>query len=146
MRRDYVLLMGCTLLTFSSVIAQNRQITGQVTDSRSGTPLAGATVRAKGSNTVTVTNNDGSFKISLPANTNTLVVSSVGFAEQEVTVSGSSVNVSLVASAADLTEVVVTGYTTVSRKKYAGAVSTVSAKEVGKQPYGSFDQALQGQA
>ncbi len=43
-------------------------------------------------------------------------------------------------------EVVVTGYTTVQRKKFAGATAMVSAVEVRKQPMASFDQALQGQA
>ena len=60
---------------------------------------------------------------------------------------GAPLAVSLAAASANsVSEVVVTGYTTIQRKKFSGAIATAPTQEIRKQPFGSFDQALQGQA
>ncbi len=120
------------------------QVTGSVTDQKDGTPIAGVTVTLKNSQTSTITNADGSFRMTAPAN-GTLVFSSVGYQNTERPVS-SVMNVSLTAGENAMTEVVVTGYTNIQRRKFAAAITSVNATEIRKQPFGSFDQALQGQA
>jgi iron complex outermembrane receptor protein len=77
--------------------------------------LPGATVKAKGTNNITQTGNDGVFKIKVPATTTTLVVSYSGYTETEITINGEVANVTLQAANSNLNEVVVVAYGT--RKK-----------------------------
>lgn len=136
------LLMG--MLLIAQALWAQTTVTGRVVDP-SEQPVAGATIKVRNANTSTVSGADGSFSISAPENA-TLVVSYVGFRNVEVTASGSPLTVRLQPQENSLSEVVVTGYTTVQRKKFAGAISSVPPSEVRRQPFGSFDQALQGQA
>src|ERR1043165_9496344 len=76
-----------SLFLSSSLFAQ-KTVTGKVTDSKDGSPLAGVSILAKGTGSGTQTKTDGTFSLSVPTNTNTLVVSSVGFATQEVNIAG----------------------------------------------------------
>jgi TonB-linked SusC/RagA family outer membrane protein len=132
------------MLVVVSASAQNKTVTGKVTESN-GAPVPGATISANGK-PVGATGADGAFSVSVPNAITSIVVSSIGFTDQTVRLTGSSLSITLAASDASVSEVVVTGYTSIQRKKFAGAVSTVSPQEVRKQPFGSFDQALQGQA
>src|SRR5258705_8174824 len=122
------------LLIAQISFAQNR-ITGKVTDSKDGSAVAGATVSAKGTRTATQTTADGSFSISVPAGTTILVISSVGFGTQEVSVEGkTSIDVSLTIVNATMNEVVVTGYCSVRRKDLTSAITTITSKDFTKGP------------
>src|SRR5258705_7411761 len=94
-------LLSAFLLTVSffvvqSSYAQDKTVTGKVTDSKDGTPVVGASVQAKGTRTGTSTTNEGTFSITIPSTVTTLVISSVGYQTHEVSVTGlSSVSVSL---------------------------------------------------
>ena len=81
-------------------------ITGKVTGP-DGKAVAGASVSVKGTKNGVLTNQDGEFSISAAVG-DKLLISSVGFDTREVTVTGTSVSVSLLASTKQLTEVVVT--------------------------------------
>src|SRR6476619_7636330 len=78
------------------VNAQNRVITGKITNSIEGTSLARATVAVKGTRLATFTADDGSFRLSVPASASRLVISAIGFETREVDITNTSeVNVSL---------------------------------------------------
>lgn len=125
--------------------AQDRVITGKVTDSKDGSPLQGATVAAKGGRSGAQTAADGTFSISVPGTVNALIITSVGFAQQEVSIEGkSSVEVALVVSNASLGEVVVVAYGTRRRGDLTGSVTSVSAKDFQKGNINSPEQLLQG--
>ncbi|WP_183565681.1 SusC/RagA family TonB-linked outer membrane protein [Mucilaginibacter sp. SP1R1] len=112
--------------------AQNRVVTGKVTDSHDGLPMPGVSIVAKGSTIGTNTDAAGAFKLSLPASANTLVVSFIGYAKQEVDITGkTTINISLVGSATALSEVqiVSVGYGSQRKKDLTGAVSNISAKD-----------------
>jgi iron complex outermembrane receptor protein len=129
------------------VMAQDRVISGRVTDSKDGTPVVGATVQAKGTSAGTATKNDGTFTLSVASNVTTLVISSVGFATQEVSIEGkTSVEVSFVSTGTNLNEVVVTGYGTARRKDLTGATASIREKDFNKGTYTSPDQLIQGKA
>ncbi len=104
-----ILSSFCTVFTLL-LFAQNRIISGKVVNAGDRSDIVGATVSVKGSTQVTTSGSDGSFTLSVPSSTVTLVVSSVGFTTKEVAVSGStgSVTVELAAAAQELSEVVVT--------------------------------------
>lgn len=71
-------------------------VSGTITEASTGNPLPGANVVVKGTSNGTTTDFDGNFNINVDAFPTTLVVSSVGFATQEVTVdSAQSISVSL---------------------------------------------------
>lgn len=133
-------------LTVQVVSAQDRTVTGKVTDSKDGSPVAGASVQPKGAKTGTSTGTDGSFTLKVGANVTTLVITSVGYESQEVSIAGkSSLEVSFVATAGtNLNEVVVTGYGTARKKDLTGSVSSVKAKDFNKGTVTSPDQLIQG--
>ena len=99
------------LLLFShSLFAQNKVISGRVTDSKDGTGIPGVSVTVKGSNSGVQTGSDGSYRINVPDNAKSIIVTSVGFATQEVPIGESTaVDVALVSRKTALGGVVVVG-------------------------------------
>jgi len=134
------------LFVLQSAYAQEKTVTGKVTDSKDGTPVAGASVQAKGTRTGTSTKNDGTFTITVTSGVTTLVISSIGYETQEVSVAGiTSLDVSFVPTAgANLNEVVVTGYGTARKKDLTGSVASVKEKDFNKGVLTSADQLFQG--
>jgi TonB-linked SusC/RagA family outer membrane protein len=127
--------------------AQNRTISGKITDSRDGTAMQGATVSGKGTRIGVQSKADGTYSISIPASVNTLVVTSVGYASREISVAGiTTADVSLVATNASLNEVVVIGYGTQRRREVTGAITKVSSDKLNSISVPSFEAALQGKA
>ena len=106
MKKLFVLIALVTAC-FSRAQAQ-REVTGRVTDSRDGAAVVKASVRVKNSQAGTSTDQDGRFRIQVPAN-GSLIFSSIGFVEQEVKVNDAVVNIILQFADASLKEVVVTG-------------------------------------
>lgn len=103
----FLLAVG-VLLCSNVLLAQQRTITGKILD-QNGQPVVGATVVAKGTANATQTNSDGNFSLTVPEGTQRLTVSSVGFTSQDVSiVNQSTVALTLAASTAELSEVVVT--------------------------------------
>ena len=82
MRRLVIFMLGMLLLGMQ-VFAQNRTITGKITDAK-GTAIPGATITATGSNVRTVSKANGDFSINVPANAKSLTVSSVGYGTQTI--------------------------------------------------------------
>lgn len=145
MRRLLCFMLGL-LLVSGQLLAQNRTITGRVTDDK-GAAIANASVVVKGTNVGTTTNNEGAFTLAVPNNARTLVVSSVGLGEREIDLTANTnYTISLAARASDLQEVVVVGYQTRRKRDEAGAISTVRAQEIENKPNVSLDKALQGRA
>jgi TonB-dependent starch-binding outer membrane protein SusC len=132
------------LFSFSQLFSQSKTITGKVTDSKDGSPVVGATVQPKGSKNGTSTGADGGFSLTVAANVNTLIVTSVGFGRQEIAVTGATANVSLVASNANLNEVVVVGYGTQRKKEVTSAITSVNAEQFNKGNINDVAQLLQG--
>jgi len=143
--RKIVSLLTVLMLFTASAFAQTKTVTGKVTESN-GTPISGATISANGK-PVGATTASGDFSVAVPTATTSIVVTSIGYNDRTVTLTGSALSISLTTSDANsVSEVVVTGYTSIQRKKFSGSVATVSPQKVRDQPFGSFDQALQGQA
>ncbi len=128
--------------------AQSKNISGTVND-ENGTPLPGATVQLKGSESVgAITDFDGNFSISITSDSsNVLVFSYIGYVDQEVDVSNQlSVNINLQPDTEALDEVVVVGYGTVLKRDLTGAVSSVVVEDEVSRQSATVDQLLQGRA
>jgi TonB-linked SusC/RagA family outer membrane protein len=123
-----------------------RTVTGRVSDDK-GTPLSNVSVSVKNTTTGTVTGEDGSFTITVPANGRTLVFSFADMATREVSIGNeSNYNVSLVPAEKNLQEVVVVGYGTQRRSDITGNVAQVSGAKLRDQPIQTFEQGLSGKA
>ncbi|UOG73522.1 TonB-dependent receptor [Hymenobacter tibetensis] len=155
--RRVVPLAACGLLTLamapaqaSSVAVSSRTVeadvpvSGRVTGEK-GEPLPGVTIIVKGTTQGITTNSDGGFTLNAPEGS-TLVFSYVGYGRKELAVTGAtnSLNVSLIEDTRALSEVVVVGYGTQSRGSVTGAISSVGAAEIVRQPVPDVTQAIQG--
>src|SRR6185312_7301434 len=138
-----IFIFFCLLHSF----AQQKTVTGKVTNASTGQGVIGATVSVKGSKEATSTDPEGNFSISVPSAAKELVITFVGFETQTIPINNqNTINVSLQLSNSKLNEVVVIGYGSQKRKDLTGAVSSVSAATIEKVPVTSLDQALQGRA
>lgn len=143
MRKIFLMLSAIFCLLINTM-AQNRTITGQVTD-ENGNAVVGASVLVKGTRIGTTTNFSGSFTLSVPATAKTLQISSVNMATQEIPITNGTVAVILKAGDVNLQEVVITGLgTATSKKKVAIAVESISAKDLPQVSQSSISQALVG--
>ncbi len=142
--RKHLTFMLCALLFMTQVWAQNKTITGKVTDQKTGQGLVGVTVSSSGNNTLT--DESGNYRISVGTSAKSITFMFVGYDRIELPIRGNVVNASLNPETKSLDEVVVTGYSRERRTQFAGASSVISSKAVETVPVGSFDQALQGRA
>lgn len=121
-------------------------ITGTVTSQDDGTGLPGTNVLVKGTTLGTVTDGAGKYSIDVPSEEAVLVFSSIGYASQEVSVSGKSViDVVMVPDVRQLSEVVVVGYGTQKKADVTGAIATFYTDQIKERPLLKVDQALIGQ-
>lgn len=126
---------------------QERTITGKVTSSDDNAPLPGVNVSVKGTTRGTTTDASGTYRLTVPAGNIVLVISSVGFMSQEITLGNrASVDVKLQTDTRALNEVVVVGYGTQKKSQTTGAITSVGAKEIQEMPITNLGQALQGRA
>ncbi len=102
-------------LIFASFLAINvygqgdTQISGTVTSFEDDEPLPGVSIYVKGTTIGTITDLDGEYNFTVPANTSTLVFSFIGFATEEIDITGKTqVNLSMVPDIISLGEIVVT--------------------------------------
>ncbi|QKJ30767.1 TonB-dependent receptor [Mucilaginibacter mali] len=142
------LLLNSLLLFFCiAAWAQTKTITGTVTDNKAN-PIPGTSVLIKGSTRGTSADVDGKFKIAVPTTGDVvLVFKFLGYKPQEITVGAQTqLNVKLLEDAAtQLNEVVVNiGYTSVAREKLAGAVSSITQKDLKDYPVSTVAEALAG--
>jgi TonB-dependent starch-binding outer membrane protein SusC len=144
--RKLLLLLMAVVISIGQLWAQQRTITGKVTDDK-GAPIPNASVMVKGTNTGVSTKNDGTFSLSLPVNAKTLLISSVDMETQEVTIgTQSSVTVSLRTAEKSLAEVVVVGYGVQQKKSFTGSASKIDAKKFANLMSTSVDKQLAGRA
>ncbi|MGE5108419.1 MAG: SusC/RagA family TonB-linked outer membrane protein [Sphingobacteriales bacterium] len=135
-----VIIVSC-----QGLYAQDKIVTGKVTDSKDGTPVAGVSIVPKGSKTGTTTGNDGTFRIKMPSGITVIVVTSVGYAKQEIDVSSSAeLNISLAATGGNLNEVVVIGYGTARKRDLTGSITSVTSKDFVKGPITTPEQLISG--
>ena len=98
-------------------------ISGKIVDDK-GTPVKGASITERGTNNVTASNAEGSFSITVANEKAVLVISYVGFAQQEVPVkNGQSVFVRLLPSNQAMDSIVVVGYGRQRKQSVVGAIT-----------------------
>jgi len=138
----FFLLAVFTLPAF----AQEKSISGTVSDATSKESLIGVTVQVLGTTTGAATDFDGRFTLKA-APGQKLLFSFVGYVPQTVVVGQqSNLKIALVQQTQGLDEVVVIGYGTVKKSDATGAVSTVSSKDFNKGSITSAQDLLVGKS
>ena len=137
------LMLSLIMLLPLSLLAQEIKVQGVVKD-QTGEAVIGATVMQKGTSNGTVTDFDGNFSLSVPAEA-TLTISYIGFATQDVAVGGKTeLQIVLKDDSQTLSEVVVVGYGTMRKSDLTGAVGSLGAKDMQDSPVSNIGQAIQG--
>ncbi|MEP7143972.1 MAG: SusC/RagA family TonB-linked outer membrane protein [Ferruginibacter sp.] len=138
---------SCVLMLFISIVfkvtAQDI-VKGKVTDSKDGSGLGSVSVSVKGTNIGTQTAPDGSFTVNAPANSTTLVFTAVGFVRQEAIIGQATANISMQATTATLSDIVIIGYGTARKKDLTGSIATVTSKDFQKGNISTPEQMIAG--
>ena len=136
----FFLFVFCSL----AATAQQKTISGKITEASTGEPVIGANVQVKEASVGTVSDIDGNFKLTVPENGKTLVVSYLGFLTRELPIDKTSFEIALKENLSQLDELVVVGYGTMKKRDLTGAISSVSAKDIAAVPVTSVSEALTG--
>ncbi|PZF73009.1 SusC/RagA family TonB-linked outer membrane protein [Taibaiella soli] len=116
MKRILLLLIVLLTVSAEAVMAQARKVSGRVLDERNQ-GLPGAGVAIKGTTLGTVTDVDGNFSVDVPAENKVLTIQSVGYATQDVNITGGTIVVRMQPASNELKEAVVTGALNIRREK-----------------------------
>jgi len=120
-------------------------IKGKVLD-ETGMPLPGATVVIVGTSTGVVTGFDGEFEIDAESS-DQLQISYIGYQSQVVAVANQTdLTITLEVGANDLSEVVVTGYSTSLKRNVTGSISTINSDQLSLSTSNNLSKGLQGAA
>lgn len=136
--KTFYLAIFLIIAAFGTLQAQERVITGTVTDRADAQPIPGVSIRIRGTNTGTATGPDGRYRLAVPAGTTVIEFSSIGYATLPVTLGTSNmVNVALENSDRKLSEIVVTANAIRQEKRTLGySAPTLNNEELtqGEQP------------
>lgn len=127
-----------------SLLAQQKTITGVITDKTDGLPIIGATIQVEGTSTGSVTDLDGKYSISAAPGA-ILVYRFIGMKTQQVTVGADNViNIIMEPDDIGLDEIVVVGYGSAIKRELTGSITKVETRGIAEIPTVSFESAIQG--
>ena len=138
------ILLFIFLVGSVSLMAQNVDINGTITEVSTGMTIIGATIVQKGTTNGTVSDINGKYKITVPKGV-AIVISFVGYQTKEITAKESGeMNIALAEEVSNLNELIVIGYSTQKKSDKTGAVSMVKSEELNGGVLTDPIQALQG--
>lgn len=140
-------LFLCLVLATFVASAQSVTVSGKITDATDGSGLPGVTIQEKGTSNGTTTDFDGNFQLTVSSSDAVLVISSVGFASQEIVVGNQTfISISLTEDVTALGEIVVIGYGTVQKSDLTGSVDRINSENLNPGPITNPLQQLNGRA
>ncbi|MEJ8844296.1 SusC/RagA family TonB-linked outer membrane protein [Lacibacter sp. H375] len=142
--RKFVLLISLLLCSLH-MMAQEKTVTGKVTDEKDGSTLSGVSVIVKGTSVGTTTGADGTFKLNVPTSAKTLVITLLDYENLEVAIGNrSTFNLALTSTSKSLSEVVVVAYGTTKKEAFTGSVGSIKAADIEKRPLGNVVKSIEG--
>ncbi len=130
----------------ANIVQQTRNITGTITDSEDGSPLAGVSVRIKLSATGTITSSDGAFSLNIKTTDKVLLLSYVGYVSKEIPLTALiKYDIKLVKDNKQLDEVVI-AFGTSTKAELTNSVTKISAKDIEQRPITNLNSAIVGAA
>ncbi|MDR2969595.1 MAG: TonB-dependent receptor [Tannerellaceae bacterium] len=145
MMKKLTFLFLCLLASVGLASAQNTQVTGVVISAEDGEPVIGASVMVTGTTIGTVTDVNGNFSLSAPANATTLQISFIGMATQELPVQA-NMRVVLASDTQALDEVIVVAYGVAKKSSFTGSAASIKSEKLENLQSTSFTKALEGAA
>jgi TonB-linked SusC/RagA family outer membrane protein len=119
-------------------------VTGTIRD-EAAQPIPGVNILLKGTTTGTTSDANGAYTLTVPDENGVLVFSFIGYATQEIPIGNRTViDVTMASDAVALSEIVVTGYGSQSKRDITGAVSTINSEQLLSTPSTNLGQAMQG--
>jgi len=147
MKKISLLLTFLCLIGVQLVFSQTREITGKVTSSEDGGGIPGASIVVRGTTIGTIADMEGQFRLKIPTNAKTIVVTFVGMDAQNVEIGNQSVyNVILKPTDVSVEEVVVVGYGVQKKREVTGAISQVKGDAMANLATPSFESQLAGRS
>ncbi len=132
---------------FNGYAQQHRAVQGRIISADDNQGFPGVNIVVKGTTSGTVTDVDGRYRVEVTTDDAVLVVTSIGYATQEIVVGNrSTIDVTLEPDVKSLSEVVVIGYGTAKKSDITGSVASVGAEQIQAFPVQNVTQALQGRA
>ncbi len=129
----------------SSEAMQTITVKGTIVSALNGEPLPGASIVIKGTTLGTVTDIDGKYSIDVQSADAVLLISSIGFLDEEIAVNGrTTIDITLSESIESLEEVIVVGYGTQRKSDLTGSIASVKAEDLKSLPVKSLAEALTG--
>lgn len=123
-----------------------QSIKGKITD-ETGQALPGVNILEKGTTNGTFTEVDGTYSLDLKTSNAVLLISYIGYLNQEITVgTQSNIDVTLVLDQEQLNEVVVVGYGVVKKSDLTGSLAQIKSKDINAFPATNVLQAMSGRA
>lgn len=139
-----LLFVFMLLLGSAAALTAQRAITGTVTD-QNKEPLIGATILVEGTSVGTVTDALGEFSLTVPAGSNTLLISYTGYTTSRVELTASSnYAVELASDGITLSDVVVTAYGTTRKEALTGSVSSIKSEAIALRPVNNISNVIEG--
>lgn len=144
--RNFLLICFFCLLHISVAWSQERKVSGKVTQSNDGSPIPGVNVTLKGTTVGQITDADGNYSLTVPAEGGTLIFSFIGLMSQEVSIGERTVvDVQMDEDVAQLGEVVITALGISREKRSVGySVTNVNGSDLTKGTSSNFTSALSG--
>jgi len=141
-------LLVFTLIIFASInsFAQDKKISGKVVDQKGGLPLAGVSVMVKGTKIGTATGSDGSFQLTIPTSSKSIVLTFLNYEDLELNIGEKKYfDAKLTSTEASLQEVVVVGYTRTTKEAFTGSAKNVTGEQLSNKNISNISQALAGE-
>ena len=133
-----------TMMVSSWAYAQNLTVTGIVKDSSTGDPVPFAAIQLKGTMTGGMTDGDGLYSISVPAD-GVLVFSSVGYKDAEVHIASKAVHdVMMDPDTEMIEETIVVAFGTATKESFTGSATVVKSDDIQKTQSSDVTRALEG--
>lgn len=143
----WITVVAFNFILFHSVFGQTREVSGKITDARTGTAMSGVTVTVKDGLQGASSGQDGTYSLQGVTDQTVLVFSILGYGTQEINIGRQSViDVSLQTSFNELEETVVVGYGRQKKRNLTGSIVSVNNEEIGKTALQDPISILQGRA
>lgn len=146
-RLNSIVILLLLLMRTGNAMAQPQVIKGRIISADDGAPIANVSIVIKNTNRGTTSNTSGEFSLPIIPSDKTFVVSNIGFESREYPVDATKFYViDLKKENKQLSEVVVMGYSTQTKKSVTGAASNIKGTAIQNIPSAGFNQLLQGKA
>ncbi|RAV30862.1 SusC/RagA family TonB-linked outer membrane protein [Sinomicrobium soli] len=143
----YMAFLAIHLLISGPVMAQERTVSGTITDSETGMPLLGVNIIIKGTSTGTSSDLDGNYTITGISPGDILTYSFMGYESRDIPFdANTTIDVSLTPATNELEEMVVVGYGRQKKRNVTGSVVSVGSEEIAQSNLQDPVSVLQGRA